>query len=101
MCPRPHPTPDALRSALDEAIAAAEGQVEAAPLQLARRLCDAPWRVAVIGRTSVGKSSLVARLTGQPRPVGLGGVTDEVAEVAVDGAVVLDTRRASTTPTTG
>lgn len=52
----------------------------------------APWRVVVVGRTSVGKSTLVNRVAGERvRPTGLGGVTREPAEVVVGDGIWVDT----------
>jgi len=53
---------------------------------------NAPWRVAVVGRISTGKSTLVNLLTGrETRPTGLGGVTDEIAVERAGEVEVLDT----------
>jgi energy-coupling factor transporter ATP-binding protein EcfA2 len=91
MGPPQHPTPAALRGALVEAIEAARGIAEPAPLRAALAILEAPWRVVVVGRTSAGKSTLVALLTGARRPVGLGGVTAEVEEVPRGEDLVVDT----------
>lgn len=53
--------------------------------------CELPRRVVVLGRTSVGKTSLVNALTGQQHPVGLGGVTREVRSTTVDQWTWIDT----------
>lgn len=51
-----------------------------------RALLDAPTRIVLLGRTGVGKTSLINRMTGQARPVGLGGVTRAIEPVP-DGSV--------------
>lgn len=77
--------------ALLAAIRASRGVIDGTSLESARSVLAAPWRVAVIGRTSAGKSSFVNRRTGARSPVGLGGVTRRVEEVPFDGGLVLDT----------
>lgn len=67
--------------------------VDATGLREALEALGAPWRVAVVGRVGVGKSTLVNLLLGRrDRAVGLGGVTREAARVSLDdGTVVVDT----------
>ena len=80
-------------SPLDDVLAVAGEWADVSALALARDAWEAPpWRIAVVGRTGVGKSALVNGLVpGAGRPIGLGGVTEQIAEVA-DGPVVwLDT----------
>lgn len=50
-----------------------------------------PRRIAVIGRTSAGKTTLVNRLTGRHLRTGLGGVTRDVVALADDDHVWIDT----------
>lgn len=61
-------------------LAAAWGERQASPVHL-----------RVVGRRSVGKSTLVEALTGVDRATGLGGVTVQDAVVAGEGVVVHDT----------
>lgn len=69
---------------------ALHGVTDPTPLVEALHASSAPWRVAVMGRVGVGKSTLVNLLAGRrERPVGLGGVTREAAEVALDGGRTL------------
>lgn len=69
------------------------GQVDTAPLARALEGLCAPWRVAVIGRTGVGKSTLVNLLLGRrEQPTGLGGITTATAEFALpDSTLLVDT----------
>ncbi len=52
---------------------------------------ERPRRIAVVGRISCGKSTLIRALSGVERPVGLGGITREVEEVPDGSHVWLDT----------
>lgn len=80
------------RDRLHAAVIAASGLIDPAPLRGAVAALDAPWRVVVAGRTSVGKTSLVNTLAGTSREIGLGGVTASIAEVpwgAAESEVIL------------
>lgn len=69
---------------------ALRGSMDPRPLLDGLEALTAPWRVAVVGRVGVGKSTLVNLLAGgRERPTGLGGVTLEAAEVALDGRIAL------------
>ena len=77
---------------VERALAAAGAVVDVAPLRAAWEDREAPpVHLRVVGRRSVGKSCLVAALTGRPRPTGLGGVTGADEQVWGTGAVVTDT----------
>lgn len=80
----------ALRAALDEAIAAADGLMEAGPLRAARRRLDDPVRILVIGRMAAGKTTWLNGVTETHAPTGLGGVTEAAREVATPGRVFID-----------
>ncbi len=81
-----------LQAAIADAIRCAEGWADPAPLEAAAAVVASPWRVAVVGRTSVGKSTLLNWLAGgEVCPVGLGGITRTASEVAVAGGVLIDT----------
>lgn len=72
-----------LERALQAAQSAARGVVRDEPIERALALLAAPRTVAVVGRTSAGKTTLINRQTGRlarssPLPTGLGGVTREV-----------------------
>jgi hypothetical protein len=78
---------------LGDAVLAALGAARRAGVD-SNALWDAwkpAWRVAVIGAVSVGKTTLVNRLAGTSRPTGFGGVTREIAELALTGAILVDT----------
>lgn len=77
--------------ALLDAIRASRGVIDASPLEGARAVLEAPWRTAVVGRTSSGKTSFVNRRTGTSRPIGLGGVTGAVEEIPFDDGIAIDT----------
>ncbi|MEQ1500748.1 MAG: GTPase [Myxococcota bacterium] len=78
-------------AALRSAVEAGRGLVDVGPLTGVARTLDRPWRLAVIGRTGSGKTTLIGRRTGARRPTGLGGVTREVDEIVHDGIVWADT----------
>ena len=81
-----------LDAALDAALAALDGVVDAGPLLEARALLARPWTVAVVGRVAAGKSSLVNALAGRTgQRTGLGGVTTELRRETVGASVLLDT----------
>lgn len=81
-----------VRAALAAASRAVEGLVDTEPLAAALATWEAPWRIAVVGRTSAGKSSLVNAALGRPaRPIGLGGVTRTVAEEPAGTVIWVDT----------
>lgn len=81
-----------LSRALDEAIDAAEGLVDPAPLVAAAAMLQRPWRVAVVGRVAAGKSTLINWLAGaQILPTGLGGTTRALRSVEAQGSVLVDT----------
>lgn len=52
---------------------------------------ERPRRLVVVGRTTVGKTTLVNHLTGTTRPTGLGGVTCEPASIPDADHVWIDT----------
>lgn len=85
-----------LELALDELLSAAEalpdGEARARgpEVQAIRALALAPLRVVLIGRTGVGKTSLLNRALAAQRPTGLGGVTAAVEEHG-DEEVWIDT----------
>lgn len=60
-------------------------------VDLAQQVLDDSWRIAVVGRVGVGKTTVVNRLTGTDRPVGLGGVTTRVESVEWGHGLVVDT----------
>ncbi|MCO4744657.1 MAG: 50S ribosome-binding GTPase [Proteobacteria bacterium] len=74
--------PDALASALDTMGDDAESL---------RAAWTAPYTVAIVGMTGVGKTTLANRLTEQAAPTGLGGVTRGVQPLYGSRCVVLDT----------
>jgi hypothetical protein len=78
-----------IREALERVADASPGSVD--PWTRARALLDEPWSVAVVGRVGAGKTSLVNRLTGGARPVGLGGVTRSVERVDWGDRALIDT----------
>jgi len=83
---------DPKRNPLHAAAEATRDLVEIAPLTEAIAVWEEPWRVAVVGRVSTGKSTLVNLLVGQnARKTGLGGVTREVATEQVGEVEVFDT----------
>lgn len=57
----------------------------------AREVLASPWRVAVVGRVGVGKTTWLNRLTGGSRATGLRGTTLAAEEVVHDGVVWVDT----------
>ena len=72
------------------ALDALDGLVDTSGLARALAAWSAPWRVAVVGRRSVGKSSLVNAVAGHMAcVVGLGGVTREASTVALADGVQL------------
>jgi small GTP-binding protein len=71
---------------------ASRGLLDASSFSQALALWRSPWRIAIVGRTSTGKSTLVNLLAGQnDHPTGLGGVTQEVSVAHIGAMEVIDT----------
>ncbi len=78
--------------ALTDAVEAGRGLIDVAVLRDAIAIWDSRWAVAVVGRVSTGKSTLVNLLAGEKRSrVGLGGVTKSVTEFRIGEVAVFDT----------
>ena len=79
-------------SPLHAALEASRGLLDIKPLTRAIAVWEEPWKVAVVGRLSTGKSTLVNLLVGATvRKTGLGGVTREVSSERAGEIVVIDT----------
>ncbi|MBT3222549.1 MAG: hypothetical protein HN348_26035 [Proteobacteria bacterium] len=78
--------------ALTVLLAAAAGNPLEPAIERAAEAFLAPRRVALVGRVSSGKSTLInCFVDGKPRQTGLGGVTKETAEVRHEKAILVDT----------
>ncbi|MEN0064839.1 MAG: GTPase [Myxococcota bacterium] len=76
---------------MEEAMAAAEGLVDPAPLHAALGWLQDPWRIVVFGRVAAGKTTWLNAITGTSAPTGLGGVTEASVEIDGGGRIYVDT----------
>jgi small GTP-binding protein len=77
---------------LDAVLDASRGLLDVSALSQTVALWRCPWRIAIVGRTSTGKSTLVNLLTGHnTHPTGLGGVTLAPKTVRIGSVEVIDT----------
>ncbi len=72
--------------------AMATARLDTTALASALASWDEPWCIAVVGRVSVGKTTLVNEVTGAKLPTGLGGVTAHPERVPWREAIVVDTQ---------